>query len=508
MFNFLQPIYLFALAGIAIPVLIHLWNIRKGKTLKVGSILLLSESSKQQSKSFRLHDLLLLFLRCLVIILFALLLSEPVWIHPIKTGDQKGWILIEKESLSEAYKNHKLSIDSLLAIGYELYQASAGYPKMSLTDTASLIEQSGDKTLPSYWAILSALDQQLPVNFPIVFVTTDYLNRFSGPRPGIAINVKWLLYSSIDSTSRWLADAWLTNEDSIRILFAESNGFATTFNPESVPVNELTRGEFDITIHEGKMFVSTFKENVDQDQHDVEVDTSSINITIFSQPGITGGEYLLAGFEAIRDYTDRKINLHFTSDKATIPNNQDWIFWLSDEAPDSSSNPKNLVKYAQGEQINYYSWLQIPGIADNFSNQVDINKRISPNNANPQIRENIWEDGFSNPILSRTKNGKQNVYELHTRLNPNWTELPWSSQLPRVLLKMVLNDSAHQYDGKVKSKIDHSQVQPYKKAGVNFAVSDDQRKTDLKRWIWLVLIIVFVIERFLSFKRKGHGAYG
>ena len=66
MLQLLNPIWLFAIGGIVIPLIIHLWNIKKGKTLKVGSISLLGESSRQSAKSLKLIDLLLLFLRCLL----------------------------------------------------------------------------------------------------------------------------------------------------------------------------------------------------------------------------------------------------------------------------------------------------------------------------------------------------------------------------------------------------------------------------------------------------------
>jgi UDP-N-acetylglucosamine:LPS N-acetylglucosamine transferase len=57
----------FALAALSIPVIIHLWNIRPGKTLKVGSISLITEASKSTKRSFKLLDILLLIIRCLLL---------------------------------------------------------------------------------------------------------------------------------------------------------------------------------------------------------------------------------------------------------------------------------------------------------------------------------------------------------------------------------------------------------------------------------------------------------
>ncbi|MEP6750371.1 MAG: BatA domain-containing protein, partial [Bacteroidota bacterium] len=63
MFQLLQPIWLFALAGVSIPVIIHLWNRKPGKTLKVGSVALVEENILSYKKTIKLSELLLLLLR-------------------------------------------------------------------------------------------------------------------------------------------------------------------------------------------------------------------------------------------------------------------------------------------------------------------------------------------------------------------------------------------------------------------------------------------------------------
>src|ERR1700748_1200800 len=95
----LNPIWLSALAALVIPVVIHLWNIRPGKTLKVGSIALMEASEQKSSRSIKLSDLLLLLVRCLLLALVAFILSAPFLQRYINSGSIKGWLLIPKESL-------------------------------------------------------------------------------------------------------------------------------------------------------------------------------------------------------------------------------------------------------------------------------------------------------------------------------------------------------------------------------------------------------------------------
>ena len=132
MLQLLQPIWLWASAGIIVPILIHLWHIKRGKTLKVGSIIFLQESSKQQSTSFKISEWLLLLLRCLLTILLAVLLATPQWNQSLQSKNEKGWLVVEKENFLETYHQFKPSIDSLLQSNYELHYFEEGFKKSDL----------------------------------------------------------------------------------------------------------------------------------------------------------------------------------------------------------------------------------------------------------------------------------------------------------------------------------------------------------------------------------------
>jgi hypothetical protein len=50
---FLNPLYLWALLGLAIPVAIHLWSRKEGRTIKVGSIKFLKGIGSQTSQQYK-----------------------------------------------------------------------------------------------------------------------------------------------------------------------------------------------------------------------------------------------------------------------------------------------------------------------------------------------------------------------------------------------------------------------------------------------------------------------
>jgi hypothetical protein len=112
--QFLHPIGLLALAGLIVPLIIHLWNVKQGKTIKIGSIALLGESSRASSKSFKLNDWLLLVLRCLLLVLLAFILAQP-YLKKIISGNNKArWILVDKAIFPQVFKAHSKTIDSLI----------------------------------------------------------------------------------------------------------------------------------------------------------------------------------------------------------------------------------------------------------------------------------------------------------------------------------------------------------------------------------------------------------
>ena len=107
MIQFANPTFLWALAGLVIPIGIHLLSRKEGKVIRLGSLRHLEETSTQQFKGFRLNELLLLFLRCTLIMILGLLLSGLQF----NQSRNERWLVIEKGL--EATPDIKATIDSL-----------------------------------------------------------------------------------------------------------------------------------------------------------------------------------------------------------------------------------------------------------------------------------------------------------------------------------------------------------------------------------------------------------
>ncbi|MCH8157157.1 MAG: BatA and WFA domain-containing protein [Nitrospinae bacterium] len=77
--NFLSPLYLFGLLGIAVPILIHLLTRRQQKHIRFSAVHLLFQSQKRSIKRSVPNRRLLLLIRCLGIILLSLALANPIF---------------------------------------------------------------------------------------------------------------------------------------------------------------------------------------------------------------------------------------------------------------------------------------------------------------------------------------------------------------------------------------------------------------------------------------------
>ncbi|MFC3881768.1 BatA domain-containing protein [Algoriphagus namhaensis] len=74
--SFLNPIALWGLLAISIPILIHLWNGKRGQTVAWAAMDFLSTVESRVSKGFNLENWLVLILRILLLVLLVFLLAQ------------------------------------------------------------------------------------------------------------------------------------------------------------------------------------------------------------------------------------------------------------------------------------------------------------------------------------------------------------------------------------------------------------------------------------------------
>ncbi|MBB5396630.1 BatA domain-containing protein [Mucilaginibacter sp. AK015] len=480
--QFLSPIWFFALAALSIPVIIHLWNVRPGKTLKVGSISLITEASKSTRRSFRLLDILLLVLRCLLLGLLALLLASPFWQKHASAKIEKGWLLIPRENFKETYKKFKPAIDSLTKAGYGFHYFNNGFAGADLNDILADTALQDTAAKSNYWGLIKALNRRLSGVTPVYIFTPNGTGHFKGDRPQVDLNLHWQTYTTADSVSRWIASAWLTNSGTIRVTLGNSSP-AGTFYTGQVLQSGNNR-DIAITMQNGQPFVSL----KDKRQMPVAVDTATQRMAIYTDKHTVDANYLKAALLAAINFSGQKAIVKQYASAAKIPGGQNWVFWLSEHTlSGGAKSGKNIFRYQAGKPVDVNSWID-PG-------HITLAKRLEPLSQT----ETIWKDGFGKPILGR----KANTYYFYSRFNPLWTDLVWTDGFPGLILKLINNSPVSQPAAYDKRILTNAQIKP--QISKRSKVVEPQitgERTDLSRYFWLLLMGVFMAERILSYKTK------
>jgi hypothetical protein len=494
LFYLLNPIWLLAASGIIIPIAIHLWNVKQGKTLKIGSLKLLARTEQARARSLRLTEWLLLLLRCILILLLALLMAKPFW----QNGSaKKGWVLMEKKDAQQAYTQFKPLVDSLLQTGYTFHLFDKGFEENDLQTVVKDTTGEIRNAQISYWQLVKELDQQLLPGMPVCIFTGNRLNRFSGERPEVAIAVTWKTFTGNDSVSRFISNAYIGVNDSVIITMGETNPAGTRFHQQVIATNQPKQNDFALDVTNGSLQVSY------HNSRPVPVDTASWHVTIFANAYFNDTRYVKAAIQSIQQVTKRRIELKLVNTIAQIPVKQDWLFWLSDQPIPSQINASHLFRYEAGNAIAVQTRLLTMG--SETGDETGLYKRVASTEKKADI---VWQDGFGEPLLTKEQDDAKELYHFYSHFDPSWNELAWSESFPRLIYGLMdtarANKVINQNDRRV---IDDTQLQlvvSTKKKEIT-AIKNNET-TDLKQVLWLIIFILFCIERFFSLKIKKEKA--
>ncbi|KAA0992490.1 BatA domain-containing protein [Dyadobacter aurulentus] len=76
--EFLQPWMLWGATGVILPIAIHFWYQKKGEVIEWAASRWLFDETSLKHRGIRLHEILLSLIRCLLVLLLALILSQPI----------------------------------------------------------------------------------------------------------------------------------------------------------------------------------------------------------------------------------------------------------------------------------------------------------------------------------------------------------------------------------------------------------------------------------------------
>ena len=493
MLQFLEPIWLLAAGGIVIPVVIHLWNIRQGKILKVGSIQLLARTAQQRARSLQITEWLLLLLRCLLIVLLAFLLAKPYW----KTNSQKGWVLMEEQDAAEAYAHFKPTVDSLLDAGYTFHLFEKGFTETELSTVLNKKRDTGLVDRSSYWQLIKQLDKTSLLGKPLYLFTGNRLNRFIGERPAVGISVRWKTFTHADSVQRFIANAYWGTNDSIILTIGESHPFSTSYHQQTIAADQPKQNDLVLNVNNGNLSVGYIN------SQPVPVDTATLRITIFANSFTNDARYLQAALQSIKQVKKKRMDISVIHSAAQLPVKQDWLFWLSDIPVPANNTAHSVFTYQSGKTVLLQSNMYISESGTDI--QSELYQRIVYDKKNT---ENIWKDGTGSPLLTKESKDAKQFYHFYSHFDPSWNELTWSSSFPEWIYQLIETNPREKNDSNDRRIIDHAQINlPLLNTADINSTSVDIDNTNAKHIVWILLFIVFCIERFFSYRIKKETAY-
>jgi hypothetical protein len=283
--QFLNPIWLAAAAAVVVPVILHMWNDRRGKVLRIGSVALLAEGVQRMAWRRRVSQWLLLLVRCLLLVAVAMLLARPRFDFGVRV---KGWVLT-------AFQDGRVE-DSLVKAGWERH---------IFQDTNN------------YWEGFRLADRMAPAGVAFYVLTPGLARRFVGEKPVTDREIRWDVAPPGDSVNRWTEAAWMISGDSVRVLEGFSRATGCWFNTKtaSAPAGGVV------------------------------VDTSVYRVAIFADAAYQqDGRYVKAAVMALRDFSSRRIEI-----MEGIGNKADWLFWLSDRSLPDIQEYGHVFQYMSGK---------------------------------------------------------------------------------------------------------------------------------------------------------------
>jgi hypothetical protein len=211
--TFANPIFLWSLLGLFIPVAIHLLSRKEGQIIRIGSIRNIRETSTQQFKGFRLNEVLLLALRSAMIFVLTLLLSELQC-----SSSDKKWVVVERGL--ETQPSVKKVVDSLKNNGHEFHWLASNFPTNSY-DSSSVL---------NYWELLECLNTK-SLTSAVVFAKNRFEN-FNGERAPLSPHINWISVpmDRLDTTLIQVN----TNKDSVLVRTGHFSSSETAFTSRKI----------------------------------------------------------------------------------------------------------------------------------------------------------------------------------------------------------------------------------------------------------------------------------
>ncbi|WP_336514412.1 BatA domain-containing protein [Pollutibacter soli] len=495
MISFLQPQWLWATAAIAVPVLIHFWNVSKGRVLKIGSIAFIPASSRKSSNRLQLSELLLLMLRCLFILLISFFMAKPYLTNSSTEKKEAGWIIAGSDVYEQTISNHQALIDSLQRNGYVFRKWDTSLSVMNQKKWSEDLKNHNNEVAIKPWELVQLINKKAAKDFPVFIFSNNQLNLYHGKRPPSHAAIHWIFSQSPPRSTKYISGARLISEDSVDVVIATGTSGELNKTKDKISLTNPP-SSYKIKTEADQIYLSY------DDNAPVIADTAPGKMIIVDEPGKTDGKYLKAALEAIASTTGVRMEITSVTTGQSIADHADWIFWLSEQIIPEEIKAKQVLVYASGEFIENNSVLQINGDYKSTGGEVQLFRAFKDRMEN-NAGNMLWYDASGDAVLYRDS-ANASKYILRTKFNPAWTDLIWNESFPYLIYSLILKEPGQEINQKYDPRmVDTGQVKTssaYTGKGISeFSVTESV----LPRWIWWILLVTICIERIVALHSKA-----
>lgn len=315
---FLNPTYLWALLGLAVPIAIHLWGKKEGRTIKMGSIQFFKESDPKKTSSISINEWWLLVLRMLIIGVLASILAEPA-LQRNKSENAVAYFIEPSIALDADFKDLVDSLD----LDHDLRLLQKDFPDLEREDL-----DSTDNITPDYWQLANQMEK-LPADSIVVF-TRAMVAGIKGKRPEINKKINWIIVNAENSKS--VPVEARRKENGIELISMLSDDTRIKFEKEIISINDAkleinNEGDSVEVIEANENHRLALKEEIE------------INVQLFYSDSLADeARYIESAFSAISKYLDADIKLSKTRSRDSLKIQEgNPLIWLSEESPIKSS---------------------------------------------------------------------------------------------------------------------------------------------------------------------------
>lgn len=288
-----NPIWIWALAGLLIPVAIHFLSRREGRIIEMGSIRFLRQTTTAKFRHIKLNEAALLSLRCFLVLILVLLLAG-LQAGPMK--EKRKWVVLD-EGIQGSEKIKPL-LDTLRKEGFDIRLMASGFPLLS--------KAGAPRFFADYWTAASAL-AAASVDTMVV-ISYNYQRKFKGPRIAMPAHIKWISHDV--NEKEYVAGKIRMGNDSVWVRKGYTSSSLTYFETEKNSA----------LLHRDSMGLA---------------DSQELHVLIIKDDNFDfDHQVLLASLKAIQTVTPHRLKIQTRKpDEWAQPSSPAFIFWLAKGVP-------------------------------------------------------------------------------------------------------------------------------------------------------------------------------